>query len=288
MAKSKSKTKIVVLGSAGFLGSCLYENFLQEENYEVRGFSKDQIDLTSRESTMKLANFLEGKPVVVMAVSALAKEKSFSAFQKEIAMYTNLTNPELISKIRHFILISSTAIYGHHFDQPIVESSPSKPDDYYSLAKLMGEMIFKRVCADCNVGLTIMRPGILYGRGDIRSPLFRFINFVRADKPIEIHGDGSTRLVWLYNLDAFCAVKRIVENFKTGDYNIIAESTSLVDLTNIAFRACGKETGVKFVSSNKISPSLVFDLSKFKTDFPGFEFTKLKSGVEDYFNNPTG
>lgn len=282
MAKNKSKTKVIILGSAGFLGRCLYENFSQDKNYEVHGFSRDQIDLTSRESTMKLADFLRDDPVVIMASSALAKEKSFSAFQKEIAMCTNLATPELISKIRHFILISSTAIYGHRSDQPIVESSPSKPDDYYSLAKLMGEMIFKRVCADCNTGLTIMRPGILYGKGDIRSPLFRFISFVRAGKLIEIHGDGSTRLVWLHNQDAFRAIRSIIKNFKTGNYNIIAESTSLTELADVIFRAYGKKTGVKFVPSNKVSPSLVFDPSKFRADFPGFEFTKLNAAVKDY------
>lgn len=282
MAKNKSKTKIIVLGSAGFLGRCLYENFLQDENYEVLGFSRDQIDLTSRESTMKLADLFDQDTVVIMVASALAKEKSFSAFQKEIAMCTNLADPELISKIRHFILVSSTAIFGHHSDRPIVESSPTKPDDYYSLAKLMGEMVFKRVCADCNVGLTIVRPGILYGCGDVRSPLFRFVNFVRAGKPIEIHGDGSTRLVWLHKHDAFRAIKLIVENFKIGDYNIIAEGTSLAELADIIFRACGNKTGVKFVPSNKVSPSLAFDLSKFKTDFPEFEFTKINLGAKDY------
>lgn len=280
-----TKSRIVILGSTGFLGRCLYENFSRGERYKVYGFSPAQVDLTSDESTLKLRDFADRSTVVIMAASALAKDKSFSSFQKEVAMFTNLANPELLSKIKHFILVSSTAIYGHQSDSAIIESSPSNPDDLYSLAKLIGELIFKRACADCNAGLTIVRPGILYGRSDIRSPLFRFIKNVRFGKAIEIHGNEFTRLVWLHKLDAWRAIELIVRDFKTRDYNIISDGngTSLTELAETIFEACGMRTGIEFTPSTKVSPNLRFDLSKFRNDFPGFNFIRLENGIRDYF-----
>ena len=279
-----AKSKVVIFGSTGFLGRHLYENFLSDGRYEVHGFSPANIDLTSSDSVVKLCGMLDRNAVIIMAASALAKDKSFSSFQKEIAMFLNLANPYFLSRMKHFILVSSTAIYGHHSTSSIVESSPAQPDDLYSLAKYIGEIIFQRACADHKVGLTIVRPGILYGLGDARSPLYRFITGVRSGQPIEIHGDDSTRLVWLHIHDAWRAIQNIVENHKTGDYNIISDGngTSLVELAEMVFKTYGKRTGVKRTSSSKISPDMRFNLSKFKTNFPGFEFARLVDGMKDY------
>ncbi|MEK7203793.1 MAG: NAD(P)-dependent oxidoreductase [Patescibacteria group bacterium] len=279
-----AKSKIIILGRRGFLGSCLYENFSKDGEHEVVGLSSADLDLTSEEAIPKLVGISGQNAVMIMAASALNKEKSYGAFWKEIAMFNNLANPELLGHVKHFILVSSTAIYGHHSDVPIVESSPVKPDDIYSTAKLIGEIMFNRACQDSKVNLTIVRPGILYGQGDNRSPLFRFINDVYAGRPIEMHGDDSTRLVWLHKEDAWRAIRSIINEGKTGDYNIIADGngTSLKNLAEVAFNVCGKRTGIKMVQNAKISPNLRFDLSKFSADFPGFEFTRLEDGAMEY------
>lgn len=275
---------IVILGSTGFLGQYLYENFSKDNKYAVLGFSPPDIDLTSPASTAILRNAIDRDTVMIMAASALAKEKSYSAFQKEIAMVVNVAHPDLIANLKQVILISSTAIYGHHAKTAIKESSPPLPDDLYSLAKYVSELMFQRVCHDHNIPLTIVRPGILYGPGDVKSPLYRFVSKVRAGQPIELHGDGSTRLVWLHVNDAWRAMQIIVENGMTGDYNIISDGngTSLTQLAETVFSACGEQTGITYVPSSKISPDLHFDLSKFANAFPRFTFTSLLDGMRDY------
>jgi nucleoside-diphosphate-sugar epimerase len=280
------KSKVVILGSSGFLGSCLYENFSRAGHYEVCGFSRAQLDLTSEESALKLYNLVGQDAVIIMAASSLAKDKSYHSFHREVAMFNNIANPELLCRVRHFILVSSTVIYGHCSDALITESSSVNPYDIYSTAKLIGELIFKRACADCGVGLTILRPGILYGRGDYKSPLFRFVHDVYSGRAIESHGDDSTRLVWLHKLDAWRAVRLIVDGFKTGDYNIISDGNgiSLEELAELVFKTCCVRTGIKLVSGTKVSSSLKFDLSKFKANFPGFEFTELEEGIKDYLD----
>lgn len=280
------KPKVLILGSGGFLGSCLYENFLRAGHYEVCGLSRAQLDLTSEESAPKLYNLVGRDAVIIMTASSLAKDKSYHSFHREIAMFNNIANPELLCRVKHFILVSSTVIYGHHSDALITESSPVNPYDIYSTAKLIGELIFKRACADCRVGLTILRPGILYGRGDYKSPLFQFVRKVYSGRAIELYGDDSTRLVWLHKLDAWRAVRSIVDDFKTGDYNIISDGNgiSLEELAGLVFRACRARTEIKIAPNAKVSPSLRFDLSKFKANFPEFEFTRLEEGIKDYLD----
>lgn len=275
---------IIVLGHTGFLGRCLYDNFLKDQQYRVFGFSSAQIDLTSQESATRLCDITGCDTTVIMAAGAMVKVKDFDSFRREVSMFINLANPGFLSRISHLICISGTAIYGHHSESTITESSRPKPDDLYSLAKFIGELILKQSCADFEIPLTIVRPGIIYGQGDARSPLFRFVKNVKLGEEIEIFGDNSTRLFWVHKLDLFRIISSIIKDSKVGDYNIVSDDNgvSLVDLAEIVFKACKIRTGIKFVPSAKVSPSLKFDTSKFSADFPGFEFTRLEDGIKDY------
>ncbi len=279
-------SKIVILGHTGFLGSCLYQNFLEDQQYEVYGFSSAQVDLSLPEEASKLTKIFDSKTTVIMAATALVKNKDFLSFTTDISMFTNLAQIVLKSKIRHLIYISTPAIYGRRSDLVITESSQSNPDDFYSLAKFIGELIFKRICANYNIALTILRPGILYGRDDIRSPFFRFITNVRLGKEIDIHGDDTTRLIWIHNDDLFRVIHLIVKGLKLGDYNVASEGNgiSLLDLSEMIFKLCCMRTGIKFIPNPKIPFSLKFDLSKFKAGFPGFAFIKLEDGLKDYLD----
>ncbi|HEY4495240.1 MAG TPA: NAD(P)-dependent oxidoreductase [Candidatus Paceibacterota bacterium] len=284
MEKSGVRRKVVVLGHSGFLGAGIYESFLKDSDYETRGFSSAQIDLSLPESISKLHNFVDRNTSVIMAASVLTKNKDFSSFRKEIDMFINLVDPDLLSKIGHLIYISSTSIYGRSSDSLVTELSLPRSCNLYGLAKFIGELIFKRVCADNNVALTILRPGIIYGRGDFRSPLYRFIESVRMGKDIEVFGDDSTRLFWVHKTDLCRIIKSICRDFKTADYNIVSQENgvSLAELAEAVFNVCGAITGIKFKSGFGVPLNLNFDMSKFRADFVGFEFTKLENGIKDY------
>ena len=103
MEKSGVRRKVVVLGHSGFLGAGIYESFLKDSDYETRGFSSAQIDLSLPESISKLHNFVDRNTSVIMAASVLTKNKDFSSFRKEIDMFINLVDPDLLSKIGHLI-----------------------------------------------------------------------------------------------------------------------------------------------------------------------------------------
>lgn len=284
MENQSIRQKIVILGHSGFLGASLYENFLKDSEYETYGFSSAQIDLSSHRAISKLHDFVDHDTSVIIAASALTKNKEFPSFRKEIDLFINLADPNLLSKIGHLIYVSSIAIYGHSSDSLVTELSLPRPDNLYGLAKFIGELIFKQVCANYNVSLTILRPGIIYGRGDFKSPLFRFIKTVCLGKDIEVFGDDSTRLFWVHKTDLCRIVKLICRDFKTADYNVVSQEdgVSFSELAEAVFNACGARTGIKFRPNPGTPLNLKFDMSKFKTDFSGFKFTKLENAIKDY------
>jgi nucleoside-diphosphate-sugar epimerase len=221
-----------------------------------------------------------------MAATSLIKGKDFTSFRSDLDMLNNIAEIFSLAGVTHLIYISSIAIYGRRSESVIIESSCPNPDDLYSLSKLWGEQIFKRVCFDSGIPFTILRPGTIYGRNDNRSPFFRFLDKVRGDKEIEIYGDGSSKLFWVHKIDLYRIIQSVIAGRKFGDYNIVAEGDgiSLLKLAELMFRVCGRENRIKFISSKKSPINLRFDISKFKLCFPEVEFIRLEDVLKEYLN----
>ncbi len=286
MKNNDKRQKIVILGRAGFLGSCLYENFSKEIGYEVYGFSSADINLSLPKECHKLLNVIDEESIVIMAATSLVKSKDFTSFRSDLDMLNNLAEILLLVGAKHLVYISSVAIYGRRSNLAITELSQSKPDDFYSLSKVWGELILSRICFDSEIPLTILRPGTIYGRNDIRSPFFRFLNRMRGDKEIEIYGDGSSKLFWAHKMDLYRIVQSVIAGRKFGDYNIVAEGNgiSLLKLAELIFGVCGRENSIKFIPSKKSPVNLRLDTSKFKLCFPEVGFIRLEDGLKEYLD----
>ncbi len=283
MKREIGKSNIVILGHSGFLGSCLYENFSRDSSYKVLGFSSPQIDLSLSKECPKVIEFLDNNTIVIMAASGLVREKSFTALKKDIDIIVNVADLISQTSIKHLIYISSIAVYGRTSDTTIDENSKLRPDDFYSIAKVFGEKIFELFCLNRRIALTILRPGIIYGRDDIRSPFFRFMNNIRLNRDIEIFGDGSTKIFWVHQMDLYQVIKSVIDDSKLGDYNIVSDEKgiSLLDLAKFMFKICGRRVDIKFNPTEKIPINLNFDTSKFRVCFPEVEFLGLEDGLQD-------
>ena len=286
MKNNSKRQKIVILGHTGFLGSCLYENFSKEIGHEVYGFSSADINLSLPKECRKLLNVIDKKSIVIMAAASLIKSRDFTSFRNDLNMLSNLAEILLLVGAKHLIYISSVAIYGRRSDLVITELSQSKPDDFYSLSKVWGELILNRICFDSGIPLTILRPGTIYGRNDIRSPFFRFLSRIRGDKEVEIYGDGSSKLFWVHKMDLYRIFQSVITGRKFGDYNIVAEGDgiSLLKLAELMFGVCGRENSIKFIPSKKNPVNLRFDTSKFKLCFPEVGFIRLEGGLKEYLD----
>ncbi len=281
--------RVVILGHSGFLGSCLYEYLSKNANYTVKGFSSQDINLVSQEDCRKLEMIIDEETTMIMAASAMSKDKSVSALQRDEDAMLNLA--ALVSrtkKIRHLIYISSIAVYGHLSANPVQEGDRHCPDDLYGISKSAWENNLNLVCSGANysnrlIDLTILRPGIICGRGDIRSPFFRFMKSIGANQDIEIYGDGSAKVYWVHKSDLCGIIKSVIDESKTGDYNIVADGNGidLISLAETMFEISDRRVVINLKPSEKLPVNLNFDISKLKIDFP-WEFKNLKEILKEY------
>lgn len=98
-------------------------------------------------------------------------------------------------KIKHFLLVSTTGVYGATGRAPRGEDGPYQPGDMYEKTKLEAERYAREQCPIDNVALTIVRPALVYGPGDLHLlPLYRAIR----GRYFRLIGDGSNLIHPIY------------------------------------------------------------------------------------------
>lgn len=279
------KEKIVILGHSGFVGGYLYRKLQTESEFEVCGFSLNEINLLDINACKKLANFCDEKTTIIMTAALVrSKNDTISTMEDNIKMILNLAALLSSVKIKRLIYTGTVAIYGKVSEAPITETSPTNPDSFYASAKACGELILKRICEEAGIALTVLRMGRIYGKGDITSPIFIFSQNIISGKPIEIYGDGSHRLYSVHQNDLLSIIKKVILKEISGDYNVIpARGVTLLELAKLLFLLSGKKVEIKFKSAIDPPILLTFDTTKLWATFGNFPFTGLGKGLSDYF-----
>ena len=133
----------------------------------------------------------------------------FDAYQ-----YDNVTSTQRLlevcrisSRLRQFILASTSSIYGRNPPLPTPEGADSKPQSYYAISKLACEKLGEAYLHHFKVPITTLRFYTLYGPR--QRPDMAFHIFLRAlmqDEGITIFGDGSQTREVTYVHDAIDAI----------------------------------------------------------------------------------
>lgn len=98
-------------------------------------------------------------------------------------------------KIRHFLLVSTTGVYGATGRSPRGEEGPLAPGDIYERTKLEAERYAREQCGVDKVALTVARPALVYGPGDLHLlALYKAI----AGGYFRVVGDGSNLVHPIY------------------------------------------------------------------------------------------
>ena len=208
------KIKILVTGSAGFIGSHIYDQ-LFDMGYEVYGvddlsggFMRNvsqkrfftKLDLRDR---AKVAAYVEKlKPEIIFHLAADATEgrsqfTPFSAIDRNIVAYTNLLVPAIKYGLKKMILTSSMSVYGAQ-QTPFHEGMIPQPEDIYGIAKTAMEQTTKIMGKVYGFKYVIIRPHNIYGPRQNLSDPYRnvvgiFINRLLHGKNFYIYGDGKQK-----------------------------------------------------------------------------------------------
>ena len=98
-------------------------------------------------------------------------------------------------KIKHLLLVSTTGVYGATGRSPRGEDGPYGPGDIYEKTKLEAERYAKEQCPIDNVALTVARPALVYGPGDLH--LLQLYKGIRGGY-FRVIGDGSNLIHPIY------------------------------------------------------------------------------------------
>ncbi|BCG23489.1 NAD-dependent epimerase [Pseudomonas tohonis] len=173
------RTKVLVTGATGFIGSGLVMHLAADSRWRVVA--------SVRSKSLALAEGVDVFPVgnigpdtdwskalsgveVVVHTAAVAHVRSFKAAdQLERLRRTNvdgalcLARQALAAGVRRFVFISSIGVSGTGSKhQPFNELSPPEPHAAYALSKLDAEEALKGLFANTTTELVIIRPPLVY------------------------------------------------------------------------------------------------------------------------------
>lgn len=176
--------KLLVTGAAGFIGGALFKRLreygmdvigtvlYQEEADELRnaGYRVEVLDLVSDADWTGL---LEGIDIVfnIAAMFQEVEQQEAMYFRVNVDGTVKLVEQASKAGVGRFVHCSTVGVHGHVKEIPCTEESPYNPMDEYHRSKLEGELKvleFARALPEDGMIVTVNRPAMVYGPGDMR------------------------------------------------------------------------------------------------------------------------
>ena len=231
--------RFLITGTAGFIGFHLARRLLVDGHdvqgvdgmtpyYDVTLKKKRQSLLTKSnrftahtlmlEDEARLASvYAEAKPDVVVHLAAQAGVR-YSLENPRAYVDSNLVGTfnllELLKKSppRHFLFGSTSSIYGANDKMPFLETDCADfPITLYAASKKAGELMAHSYAHLFDIPTTALRFFTVYGPwGRPDMALFKFVDAILNDRPIEIYGEGKMSRDFTYIDDLIEAMVRLV------------------------------------------------------------------------------
>lgn len=303
------KTKILITGAAGFVGSSTLRELQNIREWEIYGLVGNRKGIgniyrtglkkvfksdISDYQTLQEAEELK-KTKILVHTAGLAHQ--FGRVKKEDFWRVNVRGTENICKlaekigVEHFILISSVAVYGDYENREIDESFVCNPSGFYAESKLESENRAIEFCEQNKIRLTILRLATVIGEGD-RGNTARLITLIDKGRFIWI-GTGENKKSLIYKTDVAKGILKTIqsnEKNKTEIYNLTGESVSMKEIVEaISQRLDRKMPKLKiperlirgFFRLNKTKLSIEY-LKKFEKTFDKWLSDDIFSGERFY------
>lgn len=211
--------RILVTGSAGFIGSFLTD-YLIEENHTLfgvdnlsGGFKENihkksnftKLDIRDRKNTDAYISKIKPQLIYHLAADATEGRSQFTPLQStetNYMAYLNLLVPAIRNGMKRIVLVSSMSVYGSQ-KTPFVETMDRKPDDIYGISKASMERATEILSKVHNFSYSILRPHNVYGPRQNMSDPYRnvlaiFINRLLSNKFFYIYGTGNQKRAFSY------------------------------------------------------------------------------------------
>jgi len=239
----KKKTKILVTGGAGFIGSEFVRQSVKMGQkiavvdkltyagdllrlQEVRGkYAFYKVDICQK---AKLETVIKKEKPHIIVHFAAETHVDRSILDVEPFIQTNVTGTQnLIDlsrkyKIKKFLHISTDEVYGESQSGRFSESAALKPKNPYSATKAAAELLVRAAIKTYHFPAIIIRPANNYGPWQYPEKLIPVI-ILKAlkNKKVPVYGKGKQIREWLHVQDCAEGIHIILKNGKLGEtYNI--------------------------------------------------------------------
>jgi len=201
--------RVLVTGAGGFVGRALVAEFARDEGIDVRAASRSPIASSRRLSWVDSSGFgpdfdwrpsLQGVDSVihlagrahVLRESCSDPEREFMAVNRDATR--RLAEQAVGSGVRHFVLASTIGVHGDMSleGKPLSEGDPLRPYDAYTRSKAAGEAATLEAAGGTTMGVTILRPTMVYGAG-APGNFGRLVRLVRSGLPLPFGAIRNSR-----------------------------------------------------------------------------------------------
>ncbi|MFZ2462979.1 MAG: NAD-dependent epimerase/dehydratase family protein [Caldibacillus thermoamylovorans] len=264
--------KVLVTGGAGFIGSHLVDQLVKLE-YDVHvidNFSTGKRDFLSPHAHLYEFDIRgietrqwiqEEKPDVIFHLAAQA-DVSKSMEDPKVDNDTNINGTINILEacrnhdIKKLIFSSTSAVYGNIVRDRISEKDLAKPVSFYGLSKRTAETYIQLFSHQYDIPFTILRYGNVYGpRQTVKGEggvIAVFLDQLKKQKPLNIHGDGEQTRDFIFVKDIVQANLAAIERGNRDIFNIsTAQSTSVNQIVNILTQLHKQPVLVRYSAARK-------------------------------------
>lgn len=245
--------KILVTGCAGFIGYHLCKKLTHNSKYKIFGIDNldNYYDINLKKTRLnnlkkqknfifnkinivkkkQLENYFKKKKInVVINLAAQAGVRNSiknpdKYFDSNIIGFYNILNISKHNKVDHFIFASTSSVYGNTAKFPTDENTKTdSPESFYAATKKCNEVLSYSYSNIYKLPTTCLRFFTVYGPlGRPDMALFKFVNLVNKNKPIELFNNGKHIRDFTYIDDVVNYIEKIIKIIPKGKtpYNVL-------------------------------------------------------------------
>ncbi|OYU69860.1 MAG: capsular biosynthesis protein CpsI [Alphaproteobacteria bacterium PA2] len=233
--------KVIVTGSAGFIGSTLAHHLLDRGDEVIgidnlnsyydptlklarlarlearEGFSSHRVDLTDRDRISGI--FASAAPDLVVNLAAQAGvryslESPETYVDSNVVGFLNILEACRAIKPRHLVFASTSSAYGANGKMPFSpHESANHPLTLYAATKLANESMAHAYAHLFGVPATGLRFFTVYGPwGRPDMALFKFTAAILKGEPIDVYGEGRMQRDFTYVDDIVSGIMAALDN----------------------------------------------------------------------------
>lgn len=273
--------RVVVLGGSGFIGAALV-NHLRGIGVPALGLSSADVDLCSPAAVEQLTDVIsKGDAIVFASCITPDKGKDIRTTMRNLAMGENVCAAIQRSGCAHVVYLSSDAVYADG-ESLVREDSRCEPSTFYGLAHLTRERMVRATADACKVPWLIVRPTLVYGRGDTHGSYGpnRFFRQIADAGVIKLFGDGEEQRDHVYIGDVAEVLALCLRRRSAGIVNLATGvSTSFGDVAKMCAARSRKPVTIERLPRSGPITHRHFDVSNLIKAFPAWRFTPLAAGL---------